>query len=35
MYGILAIVANGSYELLEPGISYKPEFRPEKGDLKP
>jgi len=34
-YGTLAIVPNGSYELLEPGPSYKPDFGHEKGDLRP
>jgi hypothetical protein len=34
-YGPLVIVANGSYELPEPGISYKPDFRHEKRDLRP
>jgi hypothetical protein len=34
-HGTLAIVANGSYELPEPGTSYKPDFGHEKGDLRP
>jgi hypothetical protein len=30
-HGTLASVANASYELLEPGTSYKPDFGHEKG----
>jgi hypothetical protein len=30
-HGTLAIVANGSYELLEAGTSYKSDFGHEKG----
>ena len=34
-HATLAIVANGSYELLEPGTSHKPDFGHGKGDLRP
>ena len=34
-YGTLANVTNGSYELLEPGTSYKVDFGHEKGELRP
>ena len=34
-HGTLAIVANGSYELVEPGASHKPDFGHEKGVLGP
>ena len=34
-HGTLAIVAYESYELREPGTSYKPDLGHEKGDLRP
>ena len=34
-HGTLAIVANGFYELPEPGTSYKHDLGHGKGDLRP